>query len=121
ADVGAGHPHLRQPGADRVLAGDEGGAAGGAALLAIVVGEGDAFLGDAVDVGRAVAHLPAAVEADVPPADIVAPQNEDVRLVGLRHFPLLSLRQSILQSTINPGGITAKRSPGTCSPINIQS
>ena len=34
ADSGAGHADLGQAGADRVLAGDEAGAAGGAALLA---------------------------------------------------------------------------------------
>ena len=78
ADVGAGHADLGQAGADRVLAGDEGGAAGGAALLGVVVGEGDAFVADAVDVGRAIAHLAAAVVADVPPADVVAPENENV-------------------------------------------
>src|SRR5208283_2250612 len=85
ADVGARHADLGQAGADRVLAGDEGGAPGGAALLAVVVGEGDA-----VDVGRAVAHLAAAVVADVPPADVVAPEDEDVWFLRLRHFALLS-------------------------------
>ena len=89
ADVGAGHADLGEAGADRVLAGDEGGASRRAALLAVIVGEGDALVGDAVDVGRAVAHLPAAVVADVPPADVVAPENEDVRFLRLRHFPLL--------------------------------
>ena len=34
ADGGAGHADLGQAGADRILAGDEAGAAGGAALLA---------------------------------------------------------------------------------------
>ena len=50
ADGGAGHADLGQAGADRVLAGDEAGAARGAALLAIIVGESDPFLRDAVDV-----------------------------------------------------------------------
>ena len=86
ADGGARHAHLGQPGADRVLAGDERGAAGGAALLAVVVGEGHALVGDAVDVGRAVAHLAAAVVADVPPADVVAPEDQDVRLLGCHGF-----------------------------------
>src|SRR5262249_56709574 len=40
----------------RALAGDERGAAGGAGLLAVIVGEDRALGGDAVDVGRAVAH-----------------------------------------------------------------
>ena len=42
ADVGAGQPDLGEPGANGVLTGDEGRAAGGAALLAVVVGEGSA-------------------------------------------------------------------------------
>ena len=57
-------------------------AAGGAALLAVGVGEEHAFVGDAVDVGRPVAHQPVAVAAQVRDADVVAPDDEDVRLVG---------------------------------------
>ena len=45
-----GMPDLGQAGAVRVLAGDERRAAGGAALLAVVVGEPDALVGDPVDV-----------------------------------------------------------------------
>ena len=71
---------LEQAGADRRLSGDEGGAAGGAALLAVVVGEDRAFVGDAVDVGRAVAHHAAVVGADVPVADVVAQDDQDVGL-----------------------------------------
>ena len=74
---------LEQAGADRALSGDEGGAAGGAGLLGVIVGEDRAFLGDAVDVGRAVAHHAAIVGADVPVADVVAHDDEDVRLLGL--------------------------------------
>ena len=74
---------LEQAGADRALAGDEGGAAGGAGLLAVVVGEHRAFFGDAVDIGRAVAHHAAVVGADVPLADVVAHDDQDVRLLGL--------------------------------------
>jgi hypothetical protein len=44
--------------ADRRLAGDESGAARGAALLPVPVGEQRAFLGDAIDVGRPVAMMP---------------------------------------------------------------
>ena len=74
---------LGEAGADRRLAGDEGGAAGGAALLAVPVGEHRALVGDAVDVGRLVAHHPAVVRADVESADVVAPDDEDVRLLRL--------------------------------------
>ena len=91
ADIGARHPDLGQAGADRVLAGDERGTAGRAALLAVVVGEGRAFVADAVDVGGAIAHLASVVVADVPPADVVAPKDEDVRFISLSHFNLLLL------------------------------
>ena len=43
AERGAGHADLGEAGADRLLAGDEGGTAGGAALLAVEVGEHRAF------------------------------------------------------------------------------
>ena len=56
---------LRQAGAIDALPGDEGRAAGGAGLLAVGVGEQHAFLGDAVDVGRLVAHQPVRVAAQV--------------------------------------------------------
>ena len=82
----AGQADLGQPGADRRLAGDEGGAAGGAALLAVPVGEERALLGDPVDVGRAVAHHAVVVGADVELADVVAPDHEDVRLGGAAAF-----------------------------------
>ena len=78
----AGQADLGQAGADRRLAGDEGGAPGGAALLAVPVGEERAFLGDAVDVGRPVAHHAVVVGADVELADVVAPDDQDVRLGG---------------------------------------
>ena len=55
------------------------GPAGGAGLLRVVVGEGHAFVEDAVDVGRAVAHHAAGVVADVRLADIVAEDDDDVR------------------------------------------
>jgi hypothetical protein len=79
------HAHLGQPGADRVLAGDKGGAARRAALLGIVVGEFDPLPGDAVDVGRLLAHGAAVVVADVVPADVVSPQDQDIGF-SVRHF-----------------------------------
>ena len=82
ADGGAGHADLREAGADRILAGDEAGAACGAALLRVVVGEEAAFVGDPVDVGGPVAHHAVAELADVPDADIVAPEDEDIGFFG---------------------------------------
>jgi hypothetical protein len=78
ADVRAGHAHLGQAGAVGVLPGDEGGAAGGAALLAVGIGEAHALVGDAVDVGRAIAHQAVAVAAQVGDADVITPDDENV-------------------------------------------
>src|SRR5215468_3141182 len=81
SDRGGRQPDFGQPGAQSVLTGDERRSSSGAALLAVVIGETDAFLGNAVDIGRAIAHLPVAVAAQIGDADIVAPDDEDVRLV----------------------------------------
>ena len=70
-----GHADLGQAGAVGVLPGDEGGAAGGAALLAVRIGEAQPLIGDAVDVGGAVAHQPIAVVAHVADADVVPPDE----------------------------------------------
>ena len=81
-----GRPTLVRPVRIGDWPGDECGAAGGAALLAVPVGEQRAFLGDAVDVGRFVAHHALIVGADVEAADVVTPDDQDVGLVGgLRH------------------------------------
>src|SRR5262249_38054989 len=85
AEIGARETDLGQAGADRRLAGDERGAAGGAALLPVPVGEVAAFFRDAIDVGRAITHYPVVFKADVDPADVVAPDDEDVRLAALGH------------------------------------
>src|SRR6516162_8650097 len=49
-----GHADLGEASADRVLAGNERGPAGRAALLAVVVGEGRTFVPDPIDVGGPV-------------------------------------------------------------------
>ena len=77
----AGQTDLEHAGAKAGLAGDEARATGGAALLAIPVGEVRTFLGDAVNVRRLVAHHAVIVHADVEPADVVAPDHEDVGLL----------------------------------------
>ena len=74
------------------------GAAGRAALLGVVVGEHHAFPGDAVDVRRAVAHHADRVGADVGLADVVAEDDEDVRLARpsrRRRRGLLRLRELV--------------------------
>ena len=84
AVIGARHADGQQAGAERVLAEDERGTTGGAALLRVGVGEHRAFFGDAVDVGRLVTHDAVVVGADVMDADVVAPDDEDVGFGGLR-------------------------------------
>src|SRR5215469_1281715 len=73
-----------------MLAGDERRSSGSATLLPITVGEAHAFLGNAVDVRRSVAHQPVAVAAQVGNADIIAPNHDDVRFVRLSHLGLPS-------------------------------
>jgi len=79
ADRCAGDPDLRQTGAQRRLAGNERRSSGRTALVGVVVGEHHAFAGDAVDVGRPIAHQPEGIGADVGLADVVAEYDEDVR------------------------------------------
>ncbi len=76
--VGSRNTDLREARAYGVLAGDEGGSARRARLLGVVVGEFDALARNPVDVGCLVAHRAPVVVADVVPADVVAPKNEDI-------------------------------------------
>jgi hypothetical protein len=78
-----GQADLEHSGAKADLPVTKAAAAAGAALLAVPVGEQGAFLGDAVDVRGAVAHHALVVGADVPVADVIAPDDEDVGLAGL--------------------------------------
>src|SRR5262245_9366359 len=64
-----------------MLAEDEGGATGRAALLGVGVGEQRPLLGDAVDVRGAVTHHAEVVGAQVVDPDVVAPDDEDVGLL----------------------------------------
>src|SRR5882672_2140876 len=77
----AGETDLAQSGPDDVLASEKRGATSGARLLAVVLEEANAFLANAVDVRRFVAHQAVTVGADVGDADVIAPDDEYVRLV----------------------------------------
>jgi hypothetical protein len=88
---------LAEPGTEHALAHDERRAAGGAGLLGVVVAEAHAFATDTVDVGRLVAHHAARVVGNVPEADVVAPEDEDVGLV-------LGLGGAGTQGPQQPGG-----------------
>ena len=77
----AGLADRGQAGADRQLAGDEVRAARGAARFGVVVGEAHALGGQPVEVRRSAGHDALVVGADVEPADVVAHDEDDVRLV----------------------------------------
>ena len=79
ADVRTGLTDCRETGAHRKFAGDEIGAAGGAACFGVVVGKPHAFGRKSVEIGRLPRHDTAMIGADVEPADIVAHDDEDVR------------------------------------------
>jgi hypothetical protein len=52
-------------------------------LLTELVGEDRAFVGDAIDVGRTIAHLAAVVGAYIPIPDVVGHNEEDVGFLDL--------------------------------------
>src|SRR5262245_62659375 len=89
----ARHADGQKPCAERRLAKDKGGAACGARLLGIHVGEKRTLIGDPGDVWRLVAHHPAAVGTDVPETNVVAPDDDDIGLFLLPLCRRLSYRR----------------------------
>ncbi len=79
---GPRQPYLGEAGAEYALAHDERRAACSAALFTVVVGKGDALLGDAVEVGRHVTHHSMGVVGNIGLADIVTPDDKDIGLFG---------------------------------------
>jgi hypothetical protein len=67
---------VSQAGADGALTSDAGCAPGGAALLAIVVSKGRALMAKAIDVCGPIAHLTTTTVPDVPPANVVTPDED---------------------------------------------
>jgi hypothetical protein len=96
SDIGAGLADCRQACAERNLAGDEIGAAGRAARFSVVVGEAHAIGGELVEIRRLAGHDALVIGADVEPADIVAHDDQDVRLTPRRR--LLRLRHGCFNS-----------------------
>ncbi len=84
AVIAAGHADGQQASAKRMLPENERRAPRRAALLRISIGEQRAFLCDAVNVRRAIAHDAMVIGADVVHANIVAPEDEDVGFLLLR-------------------------------------
>src|SRR5271169_6344638 len=77
----AGHSDFGQASTERVLAGNEGCTTSSAALLSVPVSKRHSLVGDTVDVGGVVAHCAEAEAADVPYADVVAPEDQNIRLL----------------------------------------
>ena len=82
AEVSARDAHLGQSSANGVLARDKCGASSGAALLAIIVSKDYPLIGDAIDIGCVVTHHAQTIATDIPVADIIAPNHEDIRLLS---------------------------------------
>ena len=76
--LGAGQADLEQADAERMLPGDERRATRGAGLLPIAVRKQCTFLCDAVDVRRRAADHAAMVGAEIPDADVIGHDEEDV-------------------------------------------
>src|ERR1700754_46476 len=74
---------FRQAGAVGALSRDERRPPRRARLLAVGIGEHHAFLGDPVDVRRLGSHQAMAVAAQVGDADVVTPDDQDVRYLRL--------------------------------------
>jgi hypothetical protein len=68
-------------GADRQFAGDEVRTARRATRLGVIVGKQHALLGEFVEVRRPAGHQAAVVGPDVPHADVVAHDDDDLRFL----------------------------------------
>ena len=82
-DIGARLADGRHPGADRQLAGDELRAPRRAARLGVVIREPHALGRKLVEIWRLAGHDPLMVGANIEPADVVAHDEQDVRLSRL--------------------------------------
>ena len=87
--------YLGEAGAYDVLAGKERRAPGGAGLLTVILQEANPFLANSIDVRRLIPEQAITVSADVGDADVVTPDDKDVRFA--RRWPgrseLLCLRK----------------------------
>jgi hypothetical protein len=116
ADRSGRHADLRQPGAERRLAGDEARSTRRAALFGVVVGEDHTLATDAIDVRRAVAHQTHRIGADIRQPDIIAEDHEDVRLAAatcgrLTLAGTLGIRTSEQRCRGNRSGATEQHGP----------
>src|SRR6185436_8089969 len=74
---------LRQPRANPMLPGQKRRPTGRTGLLAVVVQKTQAIFRNSIDVRRVISHQPVAVAAQVGDADVIAEDDENVRLLVL--------------------------------------
>src|SRR6058998_2441134 len=107
---GARQAHLAQSRAEDALTHDESRSPRRATLLRVAVGKHHPFVGDAIDVGRLIAHHPPTVTAEVPVTDIVAPDDEDIGFLlflfchVLAPFCSVNIQTQLMSSSERRGG-----------------
>jgi hypothetical protein len=101
----AGKADFGHAAANAMLAREKGGPTGRAGLLCVILQKPQPLFGNAIDVGRFVAHQGVAVAADIGDPDIVAEDHQDVRLgLALRHH---FIRQSRREEHVADRGVRA--------------
>ena len=80
---GAGHANGQKTSAEWMLSENKRSTPGRTALLGITICENSTFAGDSVDIRCAATHHAAMVCADIPHADVITPDNEDVGFISL--------------------------------------
>ena len=104
----AGQLRRNHAGAQRMHAGEESIAPGGAALLGVVSHEDRAVIADAIDIRRLADHQTAMVDARLHDADVIAHDEENVGLAGGR---LSRCRQDSLRQACCRQGAVEISSP----------
>lgn len=87
--LGSEHANLEEADPEWMLSGNEGRPASGTRLLRIVIGEKRPLRSLCVEVRRAPAHRAAMIRADVPDADVIGHDEENIGflLFLLSHIP----------------------------------
>src|SRR5271165_233149 len=116
ADGRSRQPNFGQTGANWTLPGNERSATGGAALLRLVVREQRALVGQSVNVGSFVAHHALVIGTDVPIADVITEDDEDVRLFRTARLRMCGCTAA--REDARHGKRTQRQFSYTCSEIH---
>ncbi len=106
--IRSGQSNFSQAGTYRRLTGDKGRTSGGTALLSVPIRKQAAFFRNSIYVGRAISHDAMVVCADIEPADIITPDDQDVWFLVCHVFLLCcsysdcSLLISVLENHYQP-------------------